>query len=587
MQAVRQVARRYLLGLVNSILLLAAFATTSVHAADYVYDANGRLRAVTSSSGASSTYNYDALGNLLGVNAVPSGQLAVFAFTPNHGGVGQTVTIFGQGFSSTNASNLVKFNGTVASVSASTPLALTVSVPVGATTGHISVAVGVGLATSSDDFVVTTDATGQPPTITSFSPLMADVGAAIAVTGTHFVTSAGPTFAGIDSGGTSITPTDDSHLTFLAPQHAGAGLVNVRTPYGEGQSTQPLLVIPAIVGGTANVLSATQLQIGGAAQTMSISTVNRFVAATFSGAAGQWLSMQLSHYVPVPNDGSAIRPFMTIYDPSGAILMDDYVVLNDYDPGLAKSLHLPQLPQTGVYLVLVHTNYNCCTLTFNLAMESDPFVGATPVATTLTSADQSKRVMFAESTTQLRALYLANLSLSPPDGVHVNLYDPLDNHGSPTSSYLRDVYPTGGVANLPLAPHYGIGGAILRPASGSTMSTSVSLIDDPMASINVNGSSIVQHTTSPGQAAYITFSATAGQNLDFAVSNISIAPSGATTSIRAAVADPSGHSGSELVVPVSSGGHLSLAIAQTGIYTAAVYPVGNITISYTATLTSH
>ena len=59
-------ARTIFGGALLSTLLVAVIA----QAASYVYDANGRLRAVTSSTGASSAYTYDKLGNLLSVTSV-------------------------------------------------------------------------------------------------------------------------------------------------------------------------------------------------------------------------------------------------------------------------------------------------------------------------------------------------------------------------------------------------------------------------------------------------------------------------------------------------------------------------------------
>ena len=46
-------------------------------AASYVYDANGRLRAITNSTGASAVYVYDVMGNLLHIDSVPADQLKI------------------------------------------------------------------------------------------------------------------------------------------------------------------------------------------------------------------------------------------------------------------------------------------------------------------------------------------------------------------------------------------------------------------------------------------------------------------------------------------------------------------------------
>jgi YD repeat-containing protein len=110
----------------------------------YVYDALGRLTQVIDPSGNAAVYNYDAVGNLLSItrSTTSSSALAIFSFSPAQGAVGQTVTIQGQNFSATPSSNTVKFNGTVATVTAATTNQLTTTVPAGATTGPINPTVG-------------------------------------------------------------------------------------------------------------------------------------------------------------------------------------------------------------------------------------------------------------------------------------------------------------------------------------------------------------------------------------------------------------------------------------------------------------
>jgi YD repeat-containing protein len=67
----------------------------------YVYDANGRVVALTASNGTSVQYSYNTLGHTNQISAPLSpGQLAIFAFVPTHGVSGTQVTIQGQGFDS-------------------------------------------------------------------------------------------------------------------------------------------------------------------------------------------------------------------------------------------------------------------------------------------------------------------------------------------------------------------------------------------------------------------------------------------------------------------------------------------------------
>jgi len=87
----------------------------------------------------------------------------ITTFSPTSGAVGTSVTITGTNFSSTLASNTVKFNGTTATLSSGTTTQLVALVPTAATTGKISVTTSVGTATSSADFTITT-----PPSSTVY-----------------------------------------------------------------------------------------------------------------------------------------------------------------------------------------------------------------------------------------------------------------------------------------------------------------------------------------------------------------------------------------------------------------------------------
>ncbi|MBS1559942.1 MAG: IPT/TIG domain-containing protein, partial [Bacteroidetes bacterium] len=76
-------------------------------------------------------------------------------FTPSSGAYGTPVTINGTGFDGTPpANNNVKFGSISATVTVSTPTSLIVTVPVGAKSNTISVAVGGQTATSATPFIV-------------------------------------------------------------------------------------------------------------------------------------------------------------------------------------------------------------------------------------------------------------------------------------------------------------------------------------------------------------------------------------------------------------------------------------------------
>jgi YD repeat-containing protein len=122
---------------------------------NYVYDRLGRLVGVVDQQGHAATYAYDAVGNLLAINRIDAvGSVAITLVYANEGPAGTTVQIFGRGFSTTPSQNTVAFNGSGATVTSATPTRLVTSVPVGATTGSISLTTPSGTAASPSSFTV-------------------------------------------------------------------------------------------------------------------------------------------------------------------------------------------------------------------------------------------------------------------------------------------------------------------------------------------------------------------------------------------------------------------------------------------------
>jgi hypothetical protein len=75
-------------------------------------------------------------------------------YTPGIAAPNISVIITGTNFSSVTANNIVKFNGTTATVTAASATELTVTVPEGATTGPLTVKVGPNTATSTGNFEI-------------------------------------------------------------------------------------------------------------------------------------------------------------------------------------------------------------------------------------------------------------------------------------------------------------------------------------------------------------------------------------------------------------------------------------------------
>jgi len=166
---------------------------------------------------------------------------AIASFTPAAGAPGTEVTITGTGFSAIAANNTVKFadNKTGVITGAATTW-IKVTVPQGAVTGNISVAVaGTGASVSATAFIVP-----PPPAITSFTPALGLPGDTVVVTGTGFssVTSDN-TVKFADNAIATVTAATPTQLTVIVPATAVKGTLSTTVSGQSGASTATFEVL--------------------------------------------------------------------------------------------------------------------------------------------------------------------------------------------------------------------------------------------------------------------------------------------------------------------------------------------------------
>ncbi|MEX5216840.1 MAG: IPT/TIG domain-containing protein [Nitrospira sp.] len=145
----------------------------------YAYDDLSRLTAVVDDAGNTAIYNYDAVGNLLGIDRFTPGAsgIGIYAVLPGKGAVGAQVKIQGYGFDPTPSNNMVTFNSTSATVVSSTAYAIIVTVPASATTGTVAVTNTNGSANSPQAFTIL-----GAPTISSITPSTVGQGTKLPIT---------------------------------------------------------------------------------------------------------------------------------------------------------------------------------------------------------------------------------------------------------------------------------------------------------------------------------------------------------------------------------------------------------------------
>lgn len=150
-RALKLIAARLLLVLVCALLPVETAAQQG-GTTRYLYDDNGRLRAVISPTGEANVYEYDPAGNFTEIKKLAADTLALLDFSPRAGVPGDPVTIVGTGFSAGVSS--VTFNGVNARIISTNAPAVVVEVPQGATSGKLTITTPRGAVTTAETFTV-------------------------------------------------------------------------------------------------------------------------------------------------------------------------------------------------------------------------------------------------------------------------------------------------------------------------------------------------------------------------------------------------------------------------------------------------
>jgi uncharacterized repeat protein (TIGR01451 family) len=159
-------------------------------------------------------------------------------FSPSVGGGGTLVTINGAQFSNPIT---VKFNtGSTNGNLVASSTQFQVNVPVGATTGFITV------TTSTGSYTTTNQTFYVPPSINGFSPSVGRAGTNVLITGQNLLGATAVTFGGVSASFTP--PTTNTSLQAVVPPNAVTGQILVTAPAGSAQTSSNFVVQPTIYG---------------------------------------------------------------------------------------------------------------------------------------------------------------------------------------------------------------------------------------------------------------------------------------------------------------------------------------------------
>jgi hypothetical protein len=156
--------------------------------------------------------------------------LSITEFFPPSGAVGSAVTITGTGFTDVTS---VAFNGVIApSYVVDSPTKIRAKVPLGATTGPISVTSAQGMVQSQSSFRV-------KPKITGFMPTSGPIGTVVTIHGSAFQGATSVAFNGVEA---SFSVMSYSKIRATVPVGATTGPITVTTPDGRSRSRTDYVV---------------------------------------------------------------------------------------------------------------------------------------------------------------------------------------------------------------------------------------------------------------------------------------------------------------------------------------------------------
>ena len=266
------------------------------------------------------------------------------------------------------------------------------------------------------------------------------------------------------------------------------------------------------------------LPVGGPAVTLTTTLPGQNAKLTFSGAAGQRISLNVTAI-----SSTLSCPVFSIVKPDGTNL-----VAPDYNCASSYFFDVTVLPVTGSYTVVMDPKAaNTGSATFALFdvpqdATASLTIGGPAVTMTTTVPGQNAKLTFSGAAGQRISLNVTAISSSlscpvfsivKPDGT--NLIAPNYNCAS---SYFIDV------TVLPVAGSYTV---VMDPKAANIGSATFTLFDvpaDATGNIGIGGPAMVVTTTVPGQNASVTFSGTAGQQVTARVTGSTLGCH--TTSLR-------------------------------------------------------
>jgi len=404
----------------------------------------------------------------------------------------------------------------------------------------------------------------------------ATAGQTVAVSATSIVTN---------PAGQSVTLTIYNSSGTSVGTNAGTGSATVNLP-NLATGTYSVLAVPAYgASATMQVTLAAgvspALTFTGSTTSYSTTVPGQYAYYTFSGTAGQSLGLALTGLTLTPSSQQTYA-LVYVYEPNGTTMLT-YAYCYTSSPGAGCQLSLTNLPVTGTYSIRVEPG-SLQTMSFNLTSSQDvtgTLALNTPQNVTLVPG-QNTWLSFTATAGQTVAVSASSVVTNPAgQAVTLTVYN---SSGTSVGSASAAGSATVNLINL-AAGTYSV---LIVPAYGASATLQATLAAQTGAALTFNGSTTNYSTTVPGQYAYYTFSGTAGQDLAFALTGLTLTPSSQQTYALAYVYEPNGTTtltyGYCYPSNPSAGCEFSLAnLPVTGTYTIKIIPGTLQTMSFSLT----
>lgn len=337
-----------------------------------------------------------------------------------------------------------------------------------------------------------------------------------------------------------------------------------------GSQTVVLNDVPPDVTGSINA--------GGSPVTITTTIPGQNAVLTFSGTAGQRVSLQLSD-----------STFTGCYAVNNAIRKPDGTTLTSSGLcGTSGFLDTVTLPVNGTYSILidpVDATVGSQTLLLNdvpADATSSITPGGSPVTLTTTVAGQNGQATFTGTANQRISLNISGVSITGGSNNWVTVAIKKPDGTTLTSSTFDNAGGFFDLQTLPVAGTYTVVADFWTTSTGTVTLTLYDVPADVTTSITPGGAPVTITNTTPAQNGQATFSGTANQQVSLNISGVSLT-GGYHNWVTVTIKKPDG---STLVWGTydSSGGFIGTqTLPATGTYTILVDPwdtaIGSVTLT--------